>query len=193
MYDTLLQEIVDEVSPQEEILGILLTGSVARGDGLPGCDLDLRFLLTAGNHRKTGPELRKGVLIERGYTDLALAQSKLEINPMVVYAYLDGRIPFDPEGILRHLREQAKERFETYRTSEHERDKIAYWLKSAHLKMTVVSRASDLLKATFVASTTSWEILVGLWAINDKPMPQMAPYGYISRICSRDLLMSKRC
>jgi hypothetical protein len=54
---------------------------------------------------------------------------------------------------------------------QQERDKIAYWLKSARLKMTVAKRAGDLLKATFVASTTSWEVLVGLWAVNGKPMP----------------------
>ena len=37
--------------------------------------------------------------------------------------------------------------------------------------MNVALAAGDILKAAFVATTTSWEILVGLWAVSDKPIP----------------------
>jgi len=39
LYFVLLQELVEEASQQEDIVGMLLTGSVARGDALPGSDL----------------------------------------------------------------------------------------------------------------------------------------------------------
>jgi len=171
IYQTLLQHIVDEAMHQKDILGILLIGSVARGDALPGADLDLRFILASGVSRKAEPEVRQGILIERGYADMAHAQSKLATNPMKIYNYLDGHILFDPEGLLAQLKEQAIQRFETYQYTKQERESIAYWLRSARLKMNVALAASDILKAAFVATTTSWEILVGLWAVNDKPMP----------------------
>ncbi|MBO0793483.1 MAG: nucleotidyltransferase domain-containing protein [Ktedonobacteraceae bacterium] len=171
MYEALLQEIVDEARKQQDIIGILLTGSVARGDALPGTDLDLRFILTPGTSRNFQSELRQGIQIEQGYADVALAQSKLATNPMEVYPYLDGRILFDPVDVLQQLREQARERFETYRTPEQERHEIAHNFQSALLKMNVALQSDDLLKAAFVASTTSWITLVGLWAVNDKPMP----------------------
>lgn len=46
---------------------ILLTGSVARGDALPGADLDLRFILTPGARREFHRGLRQGALVEQGY------------------------------------------------------------------------------------------------------------------------------
>lgn len=100
LYQILLQELVEEAYQQEDIVGILLTGSVARGDALPGADLDVRYLLPEGKSRPFQSELHHGIVVERSYTDLPRAQSKLEANPMEVYAYLDGRILFDPMGML---------------------------------------------------------------------------------------------
>jgi len=163
--------LVEEASQQEDIVGMLLTGSVARGDALPGSDLDVRYLLPEGRSRTFQPALHHGIVVERSYTDLPGAQSKLEVNPMEVYAYLDGRILFDPLGMLEHLTDRAKALFETYQFPQQEVDGLIYWLRSALLKMTVAQKAGDLLKAAFVGSTTSWHILMGLWAVNDKPMP----------------------
>ncbi|GHO65235.1 DNA polymerase subunit beta [Ktedonobacter sp. SOSP1-52] len=171
LYQTLLQEIIEEASGQEEIIGILLTGSVARGDALPGADLDLRFILTPGARREFHRGLRQGVLVEQGYADAAGAQYKLETNPMEVYAYLDGRIFFDPQGILARLKEQAQRRFETYRISEQEREKITSWLEAARFKIRVAERGGHLLKAAFVAGTVSWQVIEGLWAANNRPLP----------------------
>ena len=171
IYQTLIQQIVDEAMYQKDILAVLLIGSVARGDALLGADLDLRFIVAPGVSRKAEPEVRQGILIERGYADMAQAQSKLATNPMKIYNYLDGHILFDPESLLAQLKEQALQLFKTYQYTKKEREGIAYWLKSARLKMNVALGAGDILKAAFVATTTSWEILVGLWAVNDKPMP----------------------
>ncbi len=171
IYQTLIQQIIDESMQQDDIRGILLVGSVARGDALPGTDLDLRFIVALGDRRETVPEVRQGILIESGFADMAQAQSQLVTNPMTVYGYLDGRILFDPEGLLVQLREQAIQRFEMYRYTKQERETTAHWLRSANLKIKVALAANDIRKAAFVATTTSWIILTGLWTVNDKPMP----------------------
>ncbi|GCE31371.1 DNA polymerase subunit beta [Dictyobacter alpinus] len=171
MYEALLQEIVAEASRQDEIIGILLTGSVARGDALPGADLDLRFILTPETRREFRREVRQGVLVEQGFADVTKAQSELETNPMNVYAYLDGRILFDPQGVLEHLREQAQRRFETYQLAEQERERIISWLESARAKIQVAESGGDQVKAAFVTGTVSWQIVEGLWAANNRPLP----------------------
>jgi predicted nucleotidyltransferase len=171
LYQALLQEIVEEASGQEEIIGVLLAGSVARGDALPGADLDLRFILAPGARREFQRGLRQGVLVEQEYADVALAQSKLEANPMEVYAYLDGRILFDPQSALAELKALAQKRFETYQLPEAEREKIATWLEAARFKIRVADRDGNLLKAAFATGTVSWQIVEGLWAANNRPLP----------------------
>jgi hypothetical protein len=171
IHQTLLQEIIDEASQQPDIIGILLTGSVARGDALPGSDLDLRFLLTPGSSRPFSTEWRQGILVERGYADISKARRKLESNPMEIYGYLDGHILFDPQGVLADLREQARQRFAAYRVPDDERREIAHWLLSSRIKLTAALAARDTLKAAYLASTVSWQLLQGLWAANEKPVP----------------------
>jgi predicted nucleotidyltransferase len=170
-YRSLLQSIIDEAVHQEDRLGILLKGSVARGDALPGSDLDISFMLIDGNSREFQPEIRQGIMVEQSYTDMARALSQIETNPMQVYAYLDGRILYDPAGAIKQLTNQARLRFATYQTSEHERHEIAYWLQSVQLKLRVALNANDVLKAAYLSSTVSWQFLRGLWAVNNKPMP----------------------
>lgn len=171
LYQDLLQEIIEEARKQEEVIGMLLTGSVARGDALPGSDLDIRFILTPGLKREFQSQSRQGVLVEQGYADVATAQSNLEANAMDVYAYLDGRILFDPQGVLAQLKEQAQKRFETYRISKQERTKIITWLESARFKIQLAFQEGQLLKAAFVSGTVSWQIIEGLWAANNRPLP----------------------
>lgn len=171
LHHALLQEIAEEMRQHEEILGLLVTGSVARGDALAGSDLDLRCILAPGHSRTFQSEFRQGILVERGYADMAQAQEKLETNPMEVYAYLDGQILYDPAAILTQLRAQAQHIFETYRMADQEQRALAYWLLTARLKIHAALKGENLLKAAFIASVTSWKILEGLWAANDRPMP----------------------
>ncbi len=170
-YYDLLQEIVNEARQQAEIFGMMLIGSHARGDALPGTDLDLRFILSPGKSRPFQSETRDGIMVERSYADQTLAEFKLATNPMEVYPYLDGRILFDPLRVLAHLTTHAQSVFAQYQISEKERNEIAHWLKSVRLKITVASNARDSLKVAYIVSTASWPILTGLWAANNKPMP----------------------
>lgn len=170
-YDALIEQTVKEAHDDHDVLGVLLTGSIARGDALPGADLDLRMILTDGMSRPFRTEWQLGVHLEAEYNDEPAASRDIETNPMNVYAYLDGRILYDPRGILARLTRQAQERFENYRCPERERARVAYWLASALEKIKGAMAGDDTLKAAYVAGTTSWKILEGLWATNDRPTP----------------------
>jgi hypothetical protein len=111
------------------------------------------------------------VIVECAYADVNQARAKIKRDPMRVYAYLDGQILYDSEGWLEKLTGLARVRLESYEMSAEEKHKLAYWLESARHKMIAARQAGDLLQAAYVASTTSWKILEGLWAVNDRPMP----------------------
>ncbi len=170
-YEELLQKIVAEAHADREIIGILLTGSMARGDALPGTDIDLRFILTEGASRPFDSQPRDGILVERTYADATAERDKIETNPMNVYAHLDGRILHDPQGVLASLKQQAHERFEAYEISKEERDRTAWLLGCARDKIRVALDGGDLLRAAFAAGTTSWGLMEGLWAANNRPLP----------------------
>ena len=167
----LLHEVLDRALRDKEAIGVLLCGSVARRDAYPGSDLDVLILLRDGCSRPFHSEVREGILVECAHADLNRARAKLERNPMRVYAYLDGRILYDPEGKLEQLTDLAGVCLSSYEMSGEDKHKLAYWLESALHKMIAAREAGDLLQAAYVASTTSWKILEGLWALNDRPMP----------------------
>ncbi|MFB6723411.1 nucleotidyltransferase domain-containing protein [Kribbella sp. NPDC056345] len=170
-YEGLLGELVAEAQRDDEVVGVLLTGSLARGDALPGTDVDLRVILGDGMSRPALHEVRGGVPVEWGYADERSARDALKKAPMHVYAYLDGRILHDPEGVLARLRQHAQERFEGYRVSDAERAELAANLRYPAEKIRIAMAGGDLLKAAFVTATTSWYLMEGLWAASDRPLP----------------------
>jgi predicted nucleotidyltransferase len=167
----LLCEVLDDSQRDPDVIGLMLTGSLARGDAYPGSDLDVQILLRDGCSRAFHAELRQGILVECSYADEARARSRLERDPMHVYAYLDGRILYDPEGRLQALFSAARARFETYRVPTEEVRGIAHWLHSARIKIVAARDAGDELRAAYVASTSAWEMLRGIWAAHGKPVP----------------------
>lgn len=167
----LFQQILDDARCDPDVIGVMLTGSFARGDACPGSDLDVHILLRDGCSRDFRAELRQGMLVECSYADDARARSQLARDPMHVYSYLDGRVLYDPQGRLQALVSAAQARLEAYRVSPDEARGIAHWLRSARIKIAAARDAGDELRAAYVASTSSWEMLRGIWAVYDKPVP----------------------
>ncbi len=167
----LLWEVLDDARRDPDVVGVMLTGSLARGDAYSGSDLDVHILLRDGCSREFHAELYHGILVECSYTDEARARSSLARDPMHVYSYLDGRILYDPQGRLQALFSAARARFEAYRVLAEEAYGIAHWLRSARIKIAAARDAGDELRAAYVASTSSWEMLRGIWAAYDKPVP----------------------
>jgi hypothetical protein len=44
-------------------------------------------------------------------------------------------------------------------------------LRSARIKIAAACDAGDELRAAYIASTSAWEMLRGIWAAYDKPVP----------------------
>lgn len=168
---TLLRAAVDEATHDGDVIGLLLTGSLARGDALPGTDLDLVVILAESCRRPFRREVVNGILVECTYVDASSARQQLDAHPMRIYGYLDGQILYDPEKILERLRLHARDRLKAYETPTATRDETSFLLRCSRDKMRVALGGRDLLKAAYVAGTSSWKIIEGLWAANDLPVP----------------------
>lgn len=168
---TLLLAAIEEATRDDDVIGLLLTGSLARGDALPGTDLDLVMILAEGLSRPFRREVEREILVERTYVDEASAGVQLDAHPMWVYGHLDGSILYDPEKALERLRVYARDRLQAYETPAAHRDETAFLLRCSRDKMRVALGGGDLLKAAYVAGTSSWQIMEGLWAANDLPVP----------------------
>lgn len=166
-----LRRQLDDLLCDETVAAVLLTGSLARGDVLPGSDVDLQVVLADGLPETFSSEIEAGIVVERKAADQDALLRRLSLNPREIYSYLDGRVLHDLEGKLARLQEIAHDHFAIYRTPADDRRAIEYWLKSALVKAQTATRAGDRLKATYATSTASWQIIEGLWAANDKPLP----------------------
>jgi predicted nucleotidyltransferase len=160
-----------EAQRDPDVVGLLLAGSFARRDALPGSDVDLYVLLRDGCERPNRSELQGGVLVEWQYNDLARAKAKLASNPMTIYTHLDGHVLYDLENQFPELIRLAQEAQDSFSVTEKDRAAIAHWLLSASLKVVAARAAGDQIKVAFVVSSTTYQVFAGLWAVNQKPMP----------------------
>ncbi|HFK1680994.1 TPA: nucleotidyltransferase family protein [Bacillus tropicus] len=174
----LVQTILNEYVFRDKVNGLMLIGSVARGDAYPDSDLDFYILLEEGQKKKFHSEMREDILVEYKSADFNQIQINFKNNPMELYSFLEGKILFDKSGDLKKLKEIATYEFENYRVSSDKRKGISHWLHSSLIKIQSALKANDELKASYIVQTSTWTLLEGIWAINNKPVP---PAGSVLR------------
>ena len=167
----LVQTIVAETLCTEKVNGFMLIGSVARGDAYPDSDLDFYILLEDGQKKKFHSETREGIFVEYKYADVNQILVNFKNNPMELYSFLEGEILFDKSGDLKKLKGIAISEFENYRVSSDKVKGIFHWLHSSFIKIQSALKANDELKASYIVHTSTWTLLEGIWAINNKPVP----------------------
>ncbi|MES5939156.1 MULTISPECIES: nucleotidyltransferase domain-containing protein [unclassified Bacillus cereus group] len=177
-HEKLVQTIVAETLSMEKVHGFMLIGSVARGDSYPDSDLDFYILLEEGQKKKFHSETREGILVEYKSADFNQIQVNFKNNPMELYSFSEGEILFDRSNELKKLKEIAAYEFENYRVSSDKVKGISHWLHSSLIKTQSALKANDELKASYIVHTSTWTLIEGIWAINNKPTP---PAGSVLR------------
>jgi predicted nucleotidyltransferase len=167
----LVQTILSECLSRDKVNGFMLIGSVARGDAYPESNLDFYILLEDGQKKKFHSETREEILVEYKYADFNQIQVNFKNNPMELYSFLEGEILIDKSGELKKLKEIAKHEFENYRVPNDKVKGIFHWLHSSLIKIQSALKAKDELKASYIVQTSTWTLLEGIWAINNKPVP----------------------
>ncbi|MBJ7996935.1 nucleotidyltransferase domain-containing protein [Bacillus mycoides] len=182
----LVQTILNDCLFMDKVNGFMLIGSVARGDAYPESDLDLYVLLEKGQKKDFHAEMRGDILIEYKYADFNRIQLNLKNNPMELYSFLEGKILFDSYSELKRLKEIAQHTYENYSVSSDKVKGISHWLNSSLIKIKSALKANDELKASYIVHTSTWTIVEGIWAINNKPTPSAGSVlRYIQALPSR--------
>jgi predicted nucleotidyltransferase len=182
----LVETILKDCVSKEEYIGLMLIGSVARGDAYPDSDLDLYYLLENGHHKMFHSEIKENVLIEYKYADFEQVKLNYKKNPMEIYSFIDGKILYDKKGLLQQLKIIAQQEYHEYRITKNQIHSISHWLKSSLIKMNAAIKENDEFKAVYVVSTSTWVLLEGIWAVNNKPMPPSgAVWAHINELPNR--------
>ncbi|PKJ52730.1 nucleotidyltransferase family protein [Bacillus sp. SN10] len=142
----LIQKILSEYLFRDKVNGLMLIGSVARGDAYPESDLDFYILLEDRQKKKFYSETREDILVEYKYAD---------VNQILV----------NFKNNQKKLKGIAISEFENYRVSSDKMKGISHWLHSSLIKI------QSALKASYIVQTSTWTLLEGIWAINNKPVP----------------------
>lgn len=172
-YASVIKKLIEETE-QDDHRALLLTGSLARGDALPGTDVDVRCIVRSAASRAFHREVRQGLQVELSVQTEEAARTQLIEQPMQVYAYLDGVALLDPDGALARLRSQAQQVFDDYVVPHSTKVELAEALSHPAEKIRVALAAGDLLKATYSLASVTWQLIEGLWAANDLPLPPNA-------------------
>lgn len=170
-YPRVIEGLVENAKQDPTLSGLLLTGSIARQDALPGTDIDVRYFGRSERPPSFDRGFRDELLVEQTFTDERSALATLNENPMHVYAYLDGRVLYDTDGTLPWLRAEADRVFRNYQAPAQLKTDIAEDLRHVEDKARVGVEAGDLFRAVYCISTSSWRLIEGLWAANDLPLP----------------------
>ena len=167
-----LQAVWDEATADAEIIGLLICGSVARGDALPGSDLDVRLLLAPGaNARPFDAQTVSGVWVERTYLTETAARERLETRAMECFPYREGRILRDGTGAMARLAIVAQYQWENYAAPAGEKREWHNWLRATERKIKAAQNGGLTEKAAFLVVTSAWPILTGLFLAANRPLP----------------------
>lgn len=112
-----INEIVNEVSEKPFVSGILLTGSYVYGKPNEKSDLDIRIITNDGSNIDDRNSEKFEVRIEAFYNSSEQIrkyfQDAIETgDEPSVHFWANGKIVYDPEGIVLELQNEAKEIWE---------------------------------------------------------------------------------
>ena len=173
--ERLLAATVDDLARDPDVLGVLLVGSWARGDALPGAVVDLEVLVRSGpeitvRERRVGESTNQPI-VGIHLMDEAVWRARLRHRPAALYSFRDGRVLFQRDGALGQLEAEARLRWEEFHWSHAEVMATLQEIETARLKVRAAYEVGDSLRAAVLLSTTLWRTLQGLWMVNRLPMP----------------------
>jgi hypothetical protein len=111
------QFIQKQLSSRSDIVGVLLVGSVSRGEDTASSDIDLRFMVEGKDNetldRENADGWEQGVYIDATFAsrDIYMDLEKILENPVRANDMHSGVIVYDPTGLLAQLQIETRREF----------------------------------------------------------------------------------
>ncbi|MBG0830712.1 nucleotidyltransferase domain-containing protein [Planomonospora sp. ID67723] len=170
LHHALAVRAAGELAARDDVLAVLIGGSVARREHRPTSDVDL-LVVTAEQtslpvSRRT---VRDGLLVEWiARTEAAWLARFDRARTSWLFAFLEGEVVHD-SGPAERLAARARAVLETYRTSVEARQNLASLLWHGQAKLDRAAESGDVREQGFWSSICVETVVDALYAIHDVP------------------------
>ena len=177
LHASVLSEVLSELRADPGVRGVMLAGSLARGTARADSDLDV-LVVGAGDMRGALWRSRKHRLPIDFLAHTATGWQN-EFAPARIgdeswgYAFLDGVVLYDPEGIVGRLTADAAEIHARYRVPASIKAHYAWLWNHVCPKMQAVLRRDDPTEIGWAAAAVTNDLVRTVWAVNDLPNPSL--------------------
>lgn len=177
LHRRVLSDIVAGARAARAVRGLLLAGSLARGTARADSDIDVLAVTSAPDAgaawRSAARPLPADVLARSAGEWLARFAPDRPGDESWGYAFLDGVILHDPEGIVSRLITDAAGVHERYRVPATVRAHYARLWCHVRPKMLAVLSRGDPVETGWAAAAMTSDLLRTAWAVNDLPNPSL--------------------
>jgi predicted nucleotidyltransferase len=177
VHQRVLCAIVAEARADPDVHGLLLAGSLARGTARADSDIDV-LVVTSGQDaaaawRSAGRPLPVDILIRTAGEWRARFAPDRPGDESWGYAFLDGVVLDDPDGIVGGLISDAAGIHEHYRVPLSVKAHYARLWHHVRPKMRAVLSRGDPVEIGWAAAVMTNELLRAVWAANGRPNPSL--------------------
>jgi predicted nucleotidyltransferase len=173
-----------ELAEREDVLAVLLAGSVARRDHVQTSDIDLLVVTAQDSSLEVFPRhLVDGLLVEWiARTEGEWLARFDRPRASWLYSFLEAELLMDT-GPVSRLRKAAEQVLATYRTSSELRGRLATLLWHSQAKLDRADASGDPEERGYWSALCTETVLDGIYAIHDVPLPAGARrLAYLSHV-----------
>ena len=172
-----LAAILADAQADRDVRGLLLAGSLARRTARTDSDIDVLVVASGGTAdgawRSVARPLPVDLLVRTA------SEWRVRFAPDRVgdeswgYAFLDGVVLYDPEGVVGRLISDAADIHERYRVPAYVKDHYTRLWRHVRPKMLAVLRHGDPVEIGWASAAMTNDLLRTVWAANDLPNPSL--------------------
>lgn len=159
---------IDVIKDDERVLGILLTGSLARGTETEFSDLDIIVLYDSDFIVE---EVLEGVPVETHYNSVDKVRERFVSDPTFCYLWKYGKIMFSRGNALENLVKESCERLENYTLSSERKCYLNHKVCALKEKLNASVALKDQDKINYLIHNNFKVIVESLYALNSLPTP----------------------
>jgi predicted nucleotidyltransferase len=178
LHQRVFGEILAEAAADPNVRGVMLGGSLARGTARADSDLDI-LVVTAGQADDEAPWRKSHRPLPVDFLVRTADQWRARFAPSRIgdeswgYAFLDGAVVHDPDGIVARLVSDVADIHAHYRAPAPVKAHYARLFGHVGQKMVDVLRRGDPVEIGWAAAIMTNDLIRAIWAANDLPNPSL--------------------